>query len=839
MDFDYSKLEGLSEKEKEYALSILKEFSEKGKSEKYEDLLYNDYSEIPVDISTFIHDKRYLGNAMYDKEGRFTVFPFWEEKLKDIFPTNIETNYNTIVFTGAIGLGKSTIAVICLLYMLYRLLCLKDPYIYYGLQPIDKISISLMNITIENAKGVALDKMNQMILSSQWFMEHGEMTGTTNLVYRPEKHIELITASSNNQVIGRAIFCLDGDTEIVTTNGAEKIKDLVDKNVQVISLDKRLNQVVSNVCTVKPTVKSNEEYQIELEDGTVIKCTQDHLLMLADGTYKAAKDLTEDDELAEAQYIEKTSYKEFIDNITSKHPNIMMKIKSIKKVTMNEEKQFYDVIEANPFHNFLIKTNKACVVSHNCNFSDEVNWGITNDTEKLKKKYKQLISQIDARMKSRFLRGTKLPTLNIIASSKNNEQSFLEDFISTKKKNESKNTLIVDEAQWVVDSRKDSPEKFYVAVGNKFLANELLPEKCPQSLVDEYRARGYSMLQVPIGYLENFQTNIDGALTDIAGISTASSVKYMSGIRWNEVKTNSYKNPFTKDEIEVGNARDDIAQYSDFFDLNLIPVELRAKPWYIHLDLSKSGDDTGIAGVVQMGKRPTQSGGDASRDMFYRLGFSVSIKAPRGFQISFEKNRTFIRWLKSNGFNIKGVSSDTFQNAQIQQQLVADGFDVSTVSVDRLDTETKQCLPYAYFKSTVYDRRIEVYEKCDLLTEEVLGLERESDGHINHPENGTVGSKDQADAVCGALWNASKHAEQFAFDYGEMLDAIEEGNLNSEYDMKKQLTVDFEKTLSQMSNPLGNINKDKGNNNSYYSNFSNQYQDETAALYAARGILVI
>jgi hypothetical protein len=44
---------------------------------------------------------------------------------------------------------------------------MKDPYLYYGMQPIDKISISFMNITIENAKGVALDKMNQLLLSSE------------------------------------------------------------------------------------------------------------------------------------------------------------------------------------------------------------------------------------------------------------------------------------------------------------------------------------------------------------------------------------------------------------------------------------------------------------------------------------------------------------------------------------------------------------------------------------------------------------------------------------------------------------------------------------------------
>ena len=409
-------LSNLSEKEREIALKILNEMSEDGKSIIYNNLLNIDYDEIPVDIVTFLHDKRYLGNGLYDQEGRFTLFPYWEEKLKDIFPTNIDTKYNTIILTGAIGLGKTLVAVICLLYLLYRLLCLKDPYLYYGMQPIDKISISLMNITIENAKGVALDKMNQLILSSEWFMRHGKMSGTTNLIYNPDKHIELITASSNNQIIGRAIFG---------------------------------------------------------------------------------------------------------------------------------------------------------------NFTDEVNFGLTNDVEKLKKKQKQLISQVDARMKSRYMRekanGTYLPTLNIVASSKNSEQSFLEDFIESKKKNESKNTLIVDEPQWVVDPRKQSKEKFYVAIGNKFLANELLPKKCSPQLLAEYRARGYSILEVPIGYYDSFFENIDGALTDIAGIATASALKYISGMRWNEIKTDSYKNPFTKEIIEVGNAREDTTQYSDFFDLSRVP----------------------------------------------------------------------------------------------------------------------------------------------------------------------------------------------------------------------------------------------------------------------------
>ena len=89
-----------------------------------------------------------------------------------------------------------------------------------------------------------------------------------------------------------------------------------------------------------------------------------------------------------------------------------------------------------------------------------------------------MISQIDARMISRFAKGTYLPTVNIIASSKDSEQAFMESYIEMKRQNESKTTLIGDEPQWVVRNDKGSPDDpgaFYVAVGNKFLAHELLP----------------------------------------------------------------------------------------------------------------------------------------------------------------------------------------------------------------------------------------------------------------------------------------------------------------------------------------------------------------------------
>ena len=638
------KLNSLSEEEKKVALDILKQYAQEGNSTILEELKYADFEEIPVDIHTFLHDKKYLGNALYDQDGRFTLFPYWEEKLQDVFPDNLTTKYNTIILTGSIGIGKSTFAVICLLYMLYRLLCMKDPYLYYGMQPIDKISISLMNITIENAKGVALDKMNQMLLASELFMAHGEMAGISNLVYRPNKHIEFVCASSNNQIIGRALFA---------------------------------------------------------------------------------------------------------------------------------------------------------------SFEDEVNFGIGNNIEKQKAKLKQIISQVDSRMASRFLRGDFLPTLNIIASSKASDQSFLDDYIETKKKNESRTTLIVDEPQWVVDSRKVTGKWFKVAVGDRILPNELLPEDADEEVVREFRNKGYTrIIDVPSGYLEKFRDNLELALTDIAGISTASATKYISGLSWNSIKAD-YENPFVKEIIEVGNNPEDHLQYANFFDLTRIPAEMKARPMWIHLDMSSGslgkGDKTGIAGVWITGKRPSVEGEDITREMYYKVAFSVSIKAPKGYSISFAKHRNFIRWLRDQGFAIKGISCDTWGGPMMQQELKSDGFDVKTVSVDRVDNKTHQQNQYAYFKTTMTDRRLEVYRKCDFLTEEVLGLERLSDGHIEHPDAGKSGSKDQIDAVVGALWNASQNAEEYAYNYGDNINASLNVNIEDQMKLdKEQMTLNFKEELAKV-----------------------------------------
>ena len=85
--------------------------------------------------------------------------------------------------------------------------------------------------------------------------------------------------------------------------------------------------------------------------------------------------------------------------------------------------------------------------------------------------------------------------------------------------------------------------------------------------------------------------------------------------------------------------------------------------------------------------------------------------------------------------------------------------------------------------------------RSNRLFDEFVDIERNLDtGKIDHSPNF---HKDALDAVCGATYNASKNAEQFAFDYGETLDNITTMNTLTENSAKNQITLDFEEELKK------------------------------------------
>lgn len=444
-------------------------------------------------------------------------------------------------------------------------------------------------------------------------------------------------------------------------------------------------------------------------------------------------------------------------------------------------------------------------------FFDEISFIRNQDIDKQKQKAKDMIDTALGGMATRFIHDGKNPTLLAVASSKRSEQSFMESYIKQLSENENDTTLVIDQPVWKVKPEGTySKDTFYIGLGNKFLESIVIPDNDRNNL-DLYKEKGYQIIEAPIDFKAKALEDLERMLCDYAGISSANSNKYMSASIINDAINLNYRNPFP-DVLEIGNAKDDIAQYYNFFNMENIPKELINRPLYVHLDMSVSGDMTGIAGVWIVKKQASKDN-NQSKDLFFRLAFSVSIKAPKGHQISFEKNRNFIRWLKEAGFNLKTITSDTFQSYDLQQQLKAEGFDCDILSVDRVDTD-HICRPYQYLKSTVYEKRIEMY-KSERLFDEFIDIERNlNTGKIDHTPNF---HKDVLDAVCGATFTASKYAEQFAFDFGETLeDIINVNNTTIESD-KKQITIDFEEelknTFANFSKSLEEPNIDSENKN--------------------------
>lgn len=451
--------------------------------------------------------------------------------------------------------------------------------------------------------------------------------------------------------------------------------------------------------------------------------------------------------------------------------------------------------------------------------TDEVNFVANKSVDDQKAKALDLIDTALGGMKTRFTNHGINYGLACVASSKRSEQSFMENYIKTKTESDPEHTLIVDEPTWNVRPASEfSGVRFNVAIGNKFLPSLVLKDN---EDTKPYIDKGYVIMPTPIEYKPKFVEDIERALCDFAGISSSSLSTYINGAKLTEAKSNQIQNLFRQEIIEVGNNPEDHSEYYHYFDLDRVPKGMRRMPLFIHFDMSLSGDKTGIGGVWIA---TNKTGGSSSSDLTFQLAFSVSVKAPHGYQVSFEKGRQFIYWLKQQGFNVCGISSDTFQSADFKQQMISKGYNYDTISVDRVESEPgdatrKICKPYSFFKNCIYERKILIYEDCPFLTQEIVQLERNnSTGHINHPENGRVGSKDAADSVCGALWNASQHAEEFAYMFGSGVDSMLEANVTNEVDRNiNQITLDFEQELMKThlidNNQLNAIKQNNNNSN--------------------------
>lgn len=278
-------------------LQILQEICDTGESKTYEDIWLTDYKEIPVDKHTFLTNDYYLGGT--NNNGK-SIYPVWMDTMLELERTG--NQYYEIVFTGATRTGKSSTAVSDAAYNLYRLMCLRDPQAYFGLKSVSTISIFFFNLNATLARGVAYKEFNSTLAASPYFMDHGRMSKSeANPTYIPDGGlIEIKAGSDSSQALGQATYCVTGDTLIVTKSGKREIRELERTTHQlVLSYNTKTHEAEFVNAKVLCTGFANRLVEITLENDIVIRCTPNHKVLLDNGAYKKARDLTLDDEVAD------------------------------------------------------------------------------------------------------------------------------------------------------------------------------------------------------------------------------------------------------------------------------------------------------------------------------------------------------------------------------------------------------------------------------------------------------------------------------------------------------------------------------------------------------------
>lgn len=695
-----------SAQEKEYLHKMLEEIAMYGYSDTYSNVWLSDYKEIPVDIETFLSSEEYLGMATREGEA---IYPYWWNVFHDIFDNG--NKYEECIFTGATRIGKTSTAINCVAYMLYRLMCLRDPQAYFHKKDVSKFSILFFNITKDLASGVAYREFNDTLKSSPWFREHGSFSKSEqNFYYIPEgDKISIDFGSDASHGLGKQVFCLVGDTNILTKDGYKPLKQLVYQTIDVAQFgDNDISYSPAKVVLTKYTGHTIELY---IRDGSKIEGTPEHPILLANGEYKPLGELVLGDRLFSLYNL-------------YEHNEIIAIIHHKRFVPV------YDVINVIPHHNFIVQGRTHDFVVHNCAVLDEVNFSKAGvkDINKAKQHIMDTYNTISARIKGTFRMHGEVYGKLFAVSSKNSDSDFIEEHVQKQMSSGAGDHMYVsDKPQWeVLPPRMFKDEKFYIAVGDRYKKGFVIPDnQTDEVALEELKSQGYLILNPPIDMRPEFIADFDIALRDLAGISVPGAMSFISQQIIDMCINRDRRCPFYQDILQMGTM--DNLTLEEFFHIEHISQYLKF-PTFIHLDLSKNTDRTGISGIAVTGRKDIQTldGKTISQPTFTHL-FSVAIEATRGDRIPYAKITAFICWLRLRGLNIFKISRDQFQSEYMAQLLEAQGFEVNSISLDRTPDG------YTGMKSILLEQRIDMLDH-KLLQDELIHLQRDSvTGKVDHP----------------------------------------------------------------------------------------------------------
>ena len=139
----------------------------------------NPFEEEPVDVKVFVEDENFLGqphlsDIQYDIVRAMSQI-YKQEDLELVMGREAGADYykkytkNEVILQLGKGSGKDFVSTVAVAFIVYKLLCLKDPARYYGKPSGDAIDIINVAINAAQAKNVFFKGLKTKIEKSPWF----------------------------------------------------------------------------------------------------------------------------------------------------------------------------------------------------------------------------------------------------------------------------------------------------------------------------------------------------------------------------------------------------------------------------------------------------------------------------------------------------------------------------------------------------------------------------------------------------------------------------------------------------------------------------------------------
>jgi hypothetical protein len=248
-------------------------------------------------------------------------------------------------------------------------------------------------------------------------------------------------------------------------------------------------------------------------------------------------------------------------------------------------------------------------------------------------------------------------------------------------------------------------------------------------------SKGAQVEIVPSHYLTQFQSDPEGALRDVCGISTGVIRPFIAA---RQKITAAFQRGLVtcphqwveRPDVDLSVTGGRLPEWVD----SLMPKD-RDLPRYIHVDLSISGDRAGVGVSKVLGweyVEDPENPGVREQAPHFATECAISIQPSGENQIDIGELRTWLMQLGTrHGFEIAGVSYDGFQSAESIQRWRKAG--VRNVDVLSLDRTTE---PYDFLRQALYQDRLDLVES-QMLREELTELEHDAaKDKVDHPPKG-------------------------------------------------------------------------------------------------------